>query len=187
MASAEKLLHEAQYAFASITFGESLGNKRNAARATTLSRKIIRQFPGSTEASEAHAILRRLGEEAYVSKLATRHVHQLQAEKHRPRETQRRARRPQPQRDTTITSMEEVVSLDWAAMLRWLRSRPASMLFVIAIGVLFLAGLFGYFIFLPLIGLVLFTGPFRKTLNLEQREALDNVVKRVNAFVGAQQ
>ena len=64
MATAEQMLNEAQYAFANITFGESLANARHAARAKSLARKIIRKFPATTEASEARAILRRLGEEA---------------------------------------------------------------------------------------------------------------------------
>ena len=66
MADAEKLLHEAQYAFASITFGESLGNTRNRARARKLSMKILKQFPDTMYAQEAHAILMRLGDEAFT-------------------------------------------------------------------------------------------------------------------------
>ena len=58
MASAEHLLHEAQFAFNSITYGDSRANRRNAARASKLCRKIIRKYPGSMEEHEAHAILR---------------------------------------------------------------------------------------------------------------------------------
>ena len=72
MASAEHLLNEAHYAFANISYGESRANKRNAARAKSLCRKIIRRFPDSTEASEARAILRRLGEESPVSPMLDR-------------------------------------------------------------------------------------------------------------------
>ena len=82
MASAEKLLHEAQFAFQSISFGETPENKRNASRAKSLSLKIIRKHPNSMEASEAHAILRRLGEEAYSSKMSKQHQHIPQSVHH---------------------------------------------------------------------------------------------------------
>ena len=55
MATAEKLLHDAYFAFNSISYGETPGNKRNKRRATSLCRKILRRFPGTTEAAEAHA------------------------------------------------------------------------------------------------------------------------------------
>ena len=78
MASAEKLLHEAQFAFQSISFGESRANNRNRSRAMSLCKKIIRKYPASMEAAEAHAVLRRLGEEAYSSKMQVQHVHTSQ-------------------------------------------------------------------------------------------------------------
>ena len=82
MASAERLLNEAQYAFASISYGESLANKRYAVRARSLCRKILRRHPTSMEASEARAILKRLGEESYVSTLPDTHRHMTQASHH---------------------------------------------------------------------------------------------------------
>ena len=75
MASAEQLLNEAQYAFQSISSGESPDNRRNASRAKSLCKKIIRKFATTSEAAEAHAILRRLGEEVYSSNLSIEHRH----------------------------------------------------------------------------------------------------------------
>jgi len=184
MANAEKLLHEAQYAFASISFGESVSNRRHAFRAKTLCRKIVRQFPGSTEAYEAHAILRRLGEEAYTSNLSVRHAHQPQAENLRGQAERPRHTKRQP--ETTITSMEEVAELDWSAVLRWLASRPLSILVGVAVAAVFLFNIFGPFLLLPLIVLG-FTGPLRRLLNLQQRDAFDALIKRVNAYVASRQ
>ena len=73
MATAEKLLHEAYFAFGNISYGETPDNKRNKRRATRLCHKILRKYPGTTEAAEAHAILMRLGEEAYTSLLTKQH------------------------------------------------------------------------------------------------------------------
>ena len=47
----------------------------------------------------------------------------------------------------------------------------------------FLFALFGPFLFVPLIAFVLFTGPFRQMLKQEQRNNLNALVQRINAFV----
>jgi len=46
MASVEQLLNEAQYAFQRVSFGESRDNERNASRASSLCKKIIRLLTG---------------------------------------------------------------------------------------------------------------------------------------------
>jgi hypothetical protein len=197
MASAEKLLHEAQYAFSSITFGESRQNKRNAARAKSLCMKIIRKYPVSMEAGEAHAILRRLGEEAYTSKMKVRHRHITQDAHHSkpaplqmpqtgsasmPGEAHRRARPISPQ----ATAASEEVPFDWSGLLAWLVTLPKFVLGIIAFAGFFLFGIFGPFIFLPLLALVLFTGPFRKTMQPKQREELNQFIVRANIFIAEQ-
>jgi hypothetical protein len=83
--------------------------------------------------------------------------------------------------------MEEVAELDWSAVLRWLVSRPLSILVAAAVAAVFLFNIFGPFLLLPLIVLVSFTGPLRRLLNLQQRDALDALVKRVNAYIAARQ
>lgn len=181
MANAEKLLHEAQYAFQCISFGESRENRRNRSRATSLCKKIIRKYPDSMEASEAHAVLRRLGEEAYSSKLAVQHRHTSQAEHHRAPTP-----KPTPASQTTFITDDGVEALDWGGLIKWLFTVPKYVFGLIAFAGIFLFGILGPFLFLPLIAFVFLTGPFRKTMKQEQREQLNMFVKRVNAHVAEQ-
>ncbi|MDJ0813916.1 MAG: hypothetical protein QNJ23_09305 [Woeseiaceae bacterium] len=71
MASAERLLNEAQYAFNSVGPGGNRDDRRRASRARSLARKIIRKYPDSTEAAVARSLLRRLGDEAIQPKTGT--------------------------------------------------------------------------------------------------------------------
>jgi len=182
MANAEKLLHEAQFAFQSISFGDTPDNRRNASKALALCNKIIRKFPASMEADEAHAILRRLGEEAYSSKMASRHRHVAQAVHHRaPSPTNTPTRTPRQQSGFVVHG--ETETLDWGGLTTWLFSIPKFVLGAIVLGGFFLFGLFGPFLFIPLIAFVLFTGPFRQMLKQDQRNNLNALVQRINAFV----
>jgi len=176
MANAEKLLHEAQFAFQSISFGETPDNRRNASRATSLCKKIIRKYPASMEASEAHALLRRLGEEAYSSKMRSQHRHMSQATHHQPRS-------PTPEQQRTFIVHGEIEALDWGALVKLIFTIPKVVLGLIVFAGLFLFGLFGPFLFVPLIAFVLFTGPFRQMLKQERRNNLNALVQRINAFV----
>ena len=181
MATAEQMLNEAQYAFANITFGESFSNARHAARAKSLARKIIRKFPATMEASEARAILRRLGEEAYTSEMPIRHRHVQQSEHHgswKPSPTPRTPRvGQQAGRDDT---------LDWGGLIGLLFGLPKAILFaVVAVGFVFFS-LFGWLIIVPLVALVLFTGPFRSLLRPVQRDQLNDFVVRINALIEEQ-
>ncbi len=180
MASAEKLLHEAQYAFQCISFGETPENRRNASRATSLCKKIIRKYPASMEASEAHALLRRLGEEAYSSKLSVRHRHVSQATHHQAPST---TRAPTPEQQRTFVVHDGIEALDWGALVKLIFTVPKVALGLIVFAGLFLFGLFGPFLFVPLIAFVLFTGPFRQMLKQDQRNNLNRLVQRINAFV----
>ena len=179
MASAEQLLHEAQYAFSCISFGDSPGNRRNASRARSLCRKIIRKYPRTMETSEAHAILRRLGEEAYTSKLQVQHRHRTQAQDHA-------APLQQVSQRTFITETDEIETLDWGGLLSWLFALPKVVLFLIALGGLFLYAIFGAFILLPLVAFVLLSTPFRRIFKPEQREGLDTFIARANDFIAGQ-
>jgi hypothetical protein len=181
MASAEQMLNQAQYAFANISFGESLANARHAARAKSLARKIIRKFPATMEATEARAILRRLGEEAYTSEMPIRHRHVTQAEHHegwkplaitRPRRVGQQAGRG----DT----------LDWGGLIGLLFGLPKAILFAVVAAGFVLFSLFGWLIVVPLVALVLFTGPFRSLLQPAQRDQLNDFVARVNALIEEQ-
>ena len=174
MASAEKLLHEAQFAFQSISFGESRANNRNRSRAMSLCKKIIRKYPASMEAAEAHAVLRRLGEEAYSSKMQVQHVHTSQREHHQA-----------PRSDPEIRLVEnvETEAFNWAGLMSLLFMLPKYVFAIIALAGIFFFGLFGPFIFVPLLAFVLLTGPFRQMLKPEQRSEMNTFIAKANAFI----
>ena len=166
MASVEQFLNEAQYAFQSISSGETPDNRRNASRARSLCRKIIRKFPRSTEADSAHAILKRLGDEAYLSNLGSQHRHSAT---HVPQA------RP--------TLGDETVVLDWRGLLKPIFNAPKSSLAVIGTAAIILIIVFGPFFLLPLIALVLFTGPFKQRLEPKHRQKVNQFITRINAYV----
>ena len=182
MASAEKLLHEAQFAFQSISFGESPANKRNASRAKSLSLKIIRKYPTSMEASEAHALLRRLGEEAYSSKMAKQHQHQPQSVHHSRTQTFSKPAGSTDLRIPTATG-DSTETLNWSGLLELLFTMPKIVLASLVFAGFLLFGLFGPFIFVPLILFVLFTGPFRQTMKQEQRDQMNAFIVKVNDYI----
>jgi hypothetical protein len=177
VASAEKLLHEAQFAFQSISFGESRANDRNRSRASSLCRKIIRKYPASMEAAEAHAVLRRLGEEAYASKMQVQHVHTSQREHHQ-------APGPGPQMPPGEDAGIE--AFNWSGLMSWLFMVPKFVLGIAVLAGIFLFGIFGWFIFVPLVAFVLLTGPFRQMLKPEQRREMNTFVAKANAFIEEQ-
>jgi hypothetical protein len=171
MASAEHLLHEAQYAFQSTSFGESRENARNRSRATSLCKKIIRKFPTSMEAAQAHALLKRLGEEAYSSKMKSQHRHEPQITHHRK---------------PTSAPNPEMETFNWAGLFGWLFMLPKVVLAMIVFAGFFLFGFLGPFLFVPLVAFVLLTGPFRQMLKPEQRREMNAFVARANAFIEEQ-
>lgn len=205
MATAEKLLHEAQYAFQSISFGESRDNTRKRSRAKSLCMKIIRKYPATMEAGEAHAILRRLGEEAYSSNLRKRHRHITQEEHHKPkpktpigrvhkhvsREDHYRAkalaraksRTPVPDPQYSAFDDRTAETLNWAGLVGLLMALPKAILGLIAFAGLFLFGILGPFLFVPLVLLVMFTGPFRQMLKPEQRREMNEFIVRANDYI----
>ncbi len=174
MASAEQLLNEAQYAFQSINSGESQDNRRNASRAKSLCKKIIRKFPTSTEAVSAHGILKRLGDEAYLSSLSSQHRHSA---KHVPHQV------PSPASQPRFTLGDETVVLDWRGLLKPIFNAPKSSLAVIGTVAIVLFIVLGPFFLFPLIALVLFTGPFRQLLKPKQRQKVNELIARTNAYV----
>ena len=194
MATAEKLLHEAYFAFNSISYGETPGNKRATRRATRLCHKILRKYPGTTEAAEAHSILMRLGDESYMSQPSQQHQHITQAQHHAPRPgdthrhiSQNEHHNPRRVSRAPVTgAAEEVETLNWAGLIGWLTSLPRFILGLILVGGFFLFGLFGPLLFVPLVLLVLFTGPFRGMLKPEQRSQIDEIVASINRAIEEQ-
>jgi len=174
MASAEQFLNEAQYAFQSINSGESKDNRRNASHAKSLCRKIIRKFPTSTEAVSAHAILRRLGDEAYISGLGLQHRHSAEHTFHEG---------PSPKSQQRFTQDDETVVLDWRGLLNLIFNTPKSSLAVAGTVAIVLFIILGPFLLFPLIALVLFTKPFKQLMKPEQRQKVNEFITRTNAYV----
>jgi hypothetical protein len=73
VASAEKLLLEAEFAFRNISPG-STDERKFTARAKRYASKLVRKYPASSEAEQAHTILRHLGVgySSVKSRLSTR-------------------------------------------------------------------------------------------------------------------
>ncbi len=174
MASAEQFLNEAQYAFQSINSGESQDNRRNASRAKSLCRKIIRKFPTSTEAVSAHGILKRLGDEAYTSNLGSQHRHSTEHTFHEA---------PSPASQQGFTQDDETVVLDWRGLLNLVFNTPKTSLAVAGTVAIVLFTVLGPFLLFPLIALVLFTKPFKQLLKPEQRQKVNELITRTNAYV----
>jgi len=178
MASAEQLLNEAQYAFQSISSGDTGENRRNAARAKSLCKKIFRKYPGSSEAAVAHGIMMRLGEEAFTSQLAVEHQHTTQAEHHAAPTLM-----PKTKSLARPARQDEMVPFDWAGLLAVILVTSKTVLAVIAFFVVFLFGFFGPFMFLAFVGLLFLTVPFRQTMKPRQRQKMNEFVVRANAYI----
>jgi hypothetical protein len=178
MASAEQLLNEAQYAFNSISAGESRGNNRNRSRAKSLCKKIIRKYPVSTEAAEAHAILKRLGEEAFLSRMPIVHQHREHSDTHRT---------PEPSRQQAPTGKvahrDDAVALDWSGLMSVFLATPKVVLGVIAFVGFVLLGILGPFMFLPLLVLVVLAPPVRALMEPRHRKEINAFVIRANAWI----
>lgn len=78
---------------------------------------------------------------------------------------------------------QTVETLDWGGLLALLFALPKVILFFIAIGALFLFGLFGPFLFIPLLLFVLFTGPFRQMMKQEQRKEMNAFIVKANDYI----
>jgi hypothetical protein len=172
MANAEQLLNEAQYAFNSIHYGESRDNRRNAARARSLCKKIIRKFPTSTEAGSARGILRRLGDEAFSSKISEKHQHSTE-------------HRPMRESAEKIALQDPDVQLDWSGIFKLMFKWPTISLLTVAAVFLFFNAIFGSFLLVPLVALVLFFGPLKRSLQPGQAQKVNEAIAKINAYVDA--
>ena len=124
--------------------------------------------------------MRRLGEEAYTSKIAVQHRHVPQSTHHRAPSPNTRQT---PEQQRTFIIEDDIETLDWSGLVGWLFTIPKTLLGVIIFFGFFLFGIFGPFLFLPLIAFILFTGPFRKILKQEHRDQLNTVVQQINAAI----
>ncbi|MEJ2128828.1 MAG: hypothetical protein P8X81_08260 [Woeseiaceae bacterium] len=167
MASAEQLLNEAQYAFQSITAGDSRENRRNAARAKSLCQKIFRKYPGTTEAVVAHGIMMRLGEEVPMPRVHESH---------------------QADGAVTVTEVtsqgpDDTVAFDWSGLLAVVLGSSKVVLGVIAFAGLILFGFLGPLLFLPLLAFAFLTSPLRQSMKPDQRRQVNEFVIQANAWI----
>ena len=177
MASAEQLLNEAQFAYSSITAGESRQNRRNAARAKSLCAKIFRKYPGSSEAVVAHGIMMRLGVEVFPSNIEVEHQHKDHADAHKV---------SAPVTTFVASGMdEEMVPFDWAGLLAVILVTSKTVIGVIGFVGLVLFSILGPFMLLPLLGMLMLTIPARQMLQPRQRREINNFVVQANAWIKA--
>jgi len=188
VASAEQLLHEAQFAFQNISFGESRDNRRNTSRAISLAKKIIRKYPVSMEAGEAHAILRRLGDESYSLVLGKKHKHpladspaghvSLPKTQHSHQFSQSRSKLSH-----RTAPHEPDDGLDLGQLLLKLISLPRFIQVALVAGGFFLFSIMGPFLLLPLAVIVIFATPLRKFAPVEMRREVAAFVRSVNEWI----
>ena len=74
-------------------------------------------------------------------------------------------------------------TLNWSGLLELLFTMPKIVLASLVFAGFLLFGLFGPFIFVPLILFVLFTGPFRQTMKQEQRDQMNAFIVKVNDYI----
>ena len=74
-------------------------------------------------------------------------------------------------------------TLNWSGLLELLFAMPKIVLAALVVAGFLLFGLFGPFIFVPLILFVLLTGPFRQTMKQEQREQMNAFIVKVNEYI----
>ena len=132
------------------------------------------EIPDQFRGGEAHAILRRLGEEAYSSQLDIEHRHIDPITHHTA---------PTLKPQTRLTRNDETVPFDWAGLLSVILTTSKMVLGVIAFFGILLFGFLGPFLLLPLIAFVLLTGPFRQLLKPQQRREMNAFVVRANAYI----
>ena len=79
-----------------------------------------------------------------------------------------------------------IEAFNWSGLLSWLFMVPKFVLGIAVLAGIFLFGIFGWFIFVPLVAFVLLTGPFRQMLKPEQRREMNTFVAKANAFIEEQ-
>ena len=180
MAGAEKLLNEAQYAFQNIGYDSDGANHRQIARAKSLVQQVIRKYPDSSEASIAHSILLRLGDDNYALVSKNQHTHSAAPESQHSH-VERTPVSGSSQLQRTKHASDE--QLQWAALAERVFNLPKWSLGVIFIFALFLFGLIGPFILLPVIILVVMGSPLKTMIPQKPRHESDQFVRRINTWL----
>ncbi len=181
MANAEKLLNEAQYAFQNIGYDDSSESRKYRSRATRLARKILRKYPGTTEAASAHSLLLRLDEEGYATTTKNVHTHSSGVES---KHNHYKLRTPIMQDSNTGgADLGSDVQLRWGDLLARIFSLPRPVLAVFFIVGMFLFGLFGPFILVPIVVLVLLASPLKSVFPNKTQRSSEDAIQKINAWL----
>ena len=181
MANAEQLLNRAQYAFQNIGYGNNPGSRKHTARARSNSMKVIRKYPGSSEAAIAHTILVRLDEDAYAAPSKFKHTHST-APKNIHSHTDLRMPVPvqvSSRRSGNMSSEQ----LQWLKLIVRFFTLPKIVLGVFFLVGLFVFALFGPFILLPIAFLLILGSPLRQMFPEKNRQGADEVIRKINAWL----
>jgi hypothetical protein len=180
MADAGELIRDAQYAFNSITHGESRGNRKNTSRAKTLARKIIRKFPSSIEAGQAQQILDRLDPDSLTHLIQKAPEHQFeQKDRHEQVEPHHRPIDSSRSPDGKARAGDR----DWKKLLLRLTQIQSSSRNSILIALFLLVTLLPYGALAILAIIVFWTGPFEQFHPRGTQENLDKLYTKLSAWV----
>lgn len=212
MASAEEILRDAQYAFHNISAGDSITNRRNIRRAKSLAMKLLRKYPGTKEASFAHSMMLRFGDASYgthIEKMRNhssiipapvtstiRKIHKHATittapetslfQKAHAHATPEKPHRHQFTADNQTSADKwnsSAIELDWIGLMKLLRKLPSAAYAAVFFIGFVLIGIFGWFLVVPLILLVLFATPLRRVLPAENQSGINETIATVNAFL----
>lgn len=178
MADAGELLRSAQYAFHNITHGESPDNRKNKAHAKSLAQRIIRKFPTSIEAGQAHEILEKLDPATAARSMLRPSEHPFN-----PIDQHDRPHQPDDRRAPARESADPV-HRDWKKLLLELTQiRPFERNLLLVAAFLLVTLLpFGALIIAAM--LIFLLGPFDKYHPEGTQETLDRLYVQLDSWVG---
>ena len=205
MATADELLREAQYAFHSISFCNTRENRRNKARAKSLSQKIIRKFPDSIEARQARSILDKLQGTAHTPRFEHNHASDSErrlnesplkpiglwvespAERSGERAASTTNRPADNEREPISYEQQEDAKSSWRKIgAGFVRLELSKQLAVIA-GVVLVAAFFGIFPFVLIGVAIYFSGRLEKQNPVVFRRIRSEFMKPVDAWLRGNQ
>ena len=186
MANADELLRDAQYAFQSISFGDTRENRRNSARAKSLAQKIIRKFPDSIEARQARSILDKLQGRTHSPRFEHDHssVSQGRLNESTLRPIVLQVERTVERAGSPMTyEQQEDVKLSWRKIWTGFVQLELSKQLAVIAGVVLVAAFFGIFPFVLIGVAIYFSGRIGKQNPIVFRRIRYEFMKPVDAWL----
>ena len=201
MADADELLRDAQYAFQSISYGDTRDNRKFTARAKSFAKKIIRKFPESVEASQARAILDRLEGKIDEPKFDHDHARDNQLQSHtaphgpiiskveslhkRGVESSRSTASESGEREHSSTANErrEKVTLNWQELWTGFVQLELTKQLTVIAGIVFFGLFFGVFSFIFIGAAIYFSGFLQKQYPYRFSRIRHEIIKPVDAWL----